>query len=194
MPSVTPASPRLPRSGLHAAGSEGVVAPLDERERLLRVLSVATFLIFFQAYMVAPLIPKLSAAFQVSPQSIGLIVPAYMIPYGVSTLFYGLLSDRIGRRRIVLASLLVFIVLTAATATALGGRRGGQDMGLNVFLLFTGFGLGSLIFGEVLRFGFPTALGLFAGVQAVAAVTAVPLFRSEGHRDGATPQTAIAAR
>lgn len=58
----------------------------DERERLLRVLSAATFLIFFQAYMVAPLIPRLSAVFGVSGQTIGLIVPAYMIPYGVSTL------------------------------------------------------------------------------------------------------------
>ena len=33
------------------------------RERLLKVLSAATFLIFFQAYMVAPLIPRLSIAF-----------------------------------------------------------------------------------------------------------------------------------
>ncbi len=90
----------------------------ERRERLLRTLSFATFLIFFQAYMIAPLIPRLSAAFGVSPQSIGLLVPAYMIPYGVSTLFYGLLSDRIGRMRIMLASLSAFAVLTFLTATA----------------------------------------------------------------------------
>lgn len=90
----------------------------DKHERLLRVLSAATFLIFFQAYMVAPLIPRLSTVFAVSAETIGLIVPAYMIPYGVSTLFYGLLSDRLGRRRIMLASLLAFVVLTALTAAA----------------------------------------------------------------------------
>ncbi len=90
----------------------------DQRERLLRVLAAATFLIFFQAYMVAPLIPRLSTVFGVSGQTIGLIVPAYMIPYGVSTLLYGLLSDRLGRRRIMLVSLVAFIVLTALTATA----------------------------------------------------------------------------
>ncbi len=89
----------------------------DQRERLLRVLSAATFLIFFQAYMVAPLIPRLAAVFAVSGQTIGLMVPAYMIPYGVSTLFYGLLSDRLGRRRLMLASFLAFVVLTALTAT-----------------------------------------------------------------------------
>ena len=88
------------------------------RERLLRVLSAATFLIFFQAYMVAPLIPRLSAEFGVSAQQIGLIVPAYLIPYGLSTLFYGLMADRIGGRRILLTSLLAFVLLTALTATA----------------------------------------------------------------------------
>lgn len=90
----------------------------DERERLLRILAGATFLIFFQAYMVAPLIPLLAAAFSVSQVRIGLIVPAYMIPYGIATLFYGVLADRIGRRRVLLASLTAFIVLTALTATA----------------------------------------------------------------------------
>ena len=88
------------------------------REGLIQTLAAATFLIFFQAYMVAPLIPRLSHSFQVSEQFIGLMVPAYMIPYGVSTLFYGLLSDRLGRRRIMLGSLAAFILLTLITATA----------------------------------------------------------------------------
>src|SRR6266849_4267276 len=87
-------------------------------ERLVRLLAGATFLIFFQAYMVAPLIPRLAAEFGVSGEKIGLVVPAYMLPYGLSTLFYGLLSDRLGRRRIMIASLVAFIVLTALTATA----------------------------------------------------------------------------
>src|SRR5438876_4791295 len=90
----------------------------DQRERLLWVLSAATFLIFFQAYMVALLIPRFSVVFGVSGQTIGLIVPAYMIPYGASGLVYGLLADRLGRRRVMLTSLLAFVCLTAFTATA----------------------------------------------------------------------------
>ena len=37
---------------------------IDDRqlERLLRMLAAATFIIFFQAYMVAPIIPALSNA------------------------------------------------------------------------------------------------------------------------------------
>ena len=42
------------------------------RERLLKVLSAGTFLIFFQAYMVAPLIPRLAVVFGISAQQIGL--------------------------------------------------------------------------------------------------------------------------
>lgn len=88
------------------------------RERLLRVLSAATFVIFFQAFMVAPIIPTLATAFRVSPQDVGLIVPAYLVPYGIATLAYGLLADRYGLWRIMAGSLLAFAILTALTATA----------------------------------------------------------------------------
>lgn len=89
-----------------------------QREGLIGLLAGVTFLIFFQAYMVAPMLPHLALEFHVSAQRIGLVVAAYLIPYGVSTLFYGLLSDRIGRRRIMLASLFAFAVLTALTVTS----------------------------------------------------------------------------
>ena len=42
------------------------------RERSLKVLSAATFLIFFQACMVAPLIPRFAVVFGISAQQIGL--------------------------------------------------------------------------------------------------------------------------
>ncbi|MBR1208105.1 MULTISPECIES: MFS transporter [unclassified Bradyrhizobium] len=89
-----------------------------QRERLLRALSAATFVIFFQAFMVAPLIPRLAETFAVSPQEAGLIVPAYLLPYAVATLVYGLLADRFGVWRIMVGSLAAFSVLTAMTATA----------------------------------------------------------------------------
>jgi predicted MFS family arabinose efflux permease len=89
-----------------------------QRERLLRALAGATFIIFFQAYMVAPIIPTLASGFETSVQTVGLIVPAYLIPYGCSTLVYGMLADRIGIHRVMFASLAAFSALTALTATA----------------------------------------------------------------------------
>lgn len=114
-------------------------APEVERERLVRLLAVITFLIFFQAYMVAPMIPRLSTEFGVSAEVIGLAVPAYLIPYGVSTLFYGLLSDCVGRRRIMPASLVAFIFLTALTATA------GSAGQMVLWRLVTGFGASGVV-------------------------------------------------
>ncbi|MEO5650975.1 MAG: MFS transporter [Ginsengibacter sp.] len=87
-----------------------------QREYLLRLLSAATFIIFFQLYMVAPLIPGLSSYFKVSEQTIGLIVPAFLIPYGIATLFYGLLADKAGTKLIILCSFLLFAIFTALTA------------------------------------------------------------------------------
>ena len=91
---------------------------LDKRERLLWTLTAATVLIFFQAYMVAPIIPHLAQVFRVDNQVIGLIVPAYMIPYGITSLLFGLLSDRVGRKPVMLMSLFAMMILTLLSATA----------------------------------------------------------------------------
>jgi predicted MFS family arabinose efflux permease len=91
---------------------------VDEREAVLRVMSAAAFLIFFQAYLVAPLIPALAVQFHASEEIIGLLVPAYMLPYGFSTLFYGPISDRTGRRPILLAMLGLMAFSAAGAATA----------------------------------------------------------------------------
>ena len=69
--------------------------------------------------------------------------------------------------------------LLAGIVTSLDKKRAGQAMGLNLFLLFTGFGVGSYLFGEAIRLGFGTALAIFAVPQLLAAVVAVRLFRSE---------------
>lgn len=110
-----------------------------DREGLLRGLAAATFLIFFQAYMVAPLLPQLASIFGVSDQAIGLVIPAYLIPYGVATLFYGTLSDRVGRWRIISASLLAFVILTALTGSARSATQ------LTLWRLFTGLGASGVV-------------------------------------------------
>lgn len=121
----------------------------DERERLLRALALATFIIFFQAYMVAPIIPVLSTSFGTSVQATGVIVPAYLIPYGVTVLAFGLLADRIGIQRLIFASLGMFAVLTALTA-------GAQSIGqLTLWRALTGLGASGVV---------PLALVLIGGL------------------------------
>lgn len=83
----------------------------DENILLVRILGAAAFLVMFQAYLVAPLIPALIRSFHSNQSIIGLVVPAFTIPYGISSLFYGPLSDRFGRKAIIL-SLLGFLAVS----------------------------------------------------------------------------------
>jgi predicted MFS family arabinose efflux permease len=92
--------------------------PSLRREALLRILSAGAFLVCFQSYLVAPLIPALAVEFHASTNLLGMLVPAYMLPYGISTLFYGPLSDRIGRKPVILTLLAMMVVTTAGVATA----------------------------------------------------------------------------
>jgi len=55
----------------------------------------------------------------------------------------------------------------------------GQTMGLKVFVLFTGFGIGSFLFGELLHFGFGASLAVFGGIQLICGAIAIPLFWQE---------------
>lgn len=76
--------------------------------------------------------------------------------------------------------------LLAGIVTDLPGNRG-QATGLMAFTLFSGFGLGSLLFQLALTWGFVAALIAFGGAALGAAVVAVPLFRAE------RPRPALAA-
>lgn len=115
------------------------------------MLAAATFLIFFQAFMVAPLIPRLGDVFGVEARTVGFAVPAYMLPYGIATLVFGLLSDHLGRRRLLLLSWGAFVALTLATATATTLSQ------LLAWRIVTGFGAGGVV---------PLALALIGDTYA----------------------------
>jgi predicted MFS family arabinose efflux permease len=70
----------------------------------------------------------------------------------------------------------------------------GQTMGLKVFTLFTGFGVGSFIFGELLHFGFGVSLAIFGGIQLISGLVAIPLFWQEvPQRSHLTPTRSFSA-
>ncbi|MFJ9605754.1 MFS transporter [Kitasatospora sp. NPDC101176] len=106
---------------------------------LLPLLTGAAFLIFAQAFMVAPILPQLAHALHATTGTVGLAVPAYLVPCGAMTLVWGPLSDRIGRRPVILLSLAAFTVLTALTAFT-GGA--GAFIGLR---LATGLGASGVV-------------------------------------------------
>lgn len=102
------------RQPVHVAGNARPAAP----HMLLAAICGTAFVVFAQTFMVAPLIPRLSIVFASPINWVALAIPAYIVPQGLMTLFAGPLSDRIGRREVIYASLVLFVAITAATATA----------------------------------------------------------------------------
>ncbi|MBC3193996.1 MFS transporter [Pseudonocardia sp. C8] len=82
---------------------------------MLALLTTAAFVIFAQIFMIAPILPALARDFHTTPSVVGLAVPAYLVPYGAMVLLWGPLSDRWGRRPVILTSLAAFTALAAAT-------------------------------------------------------------------------------
>lgn len=151
----------------------------------------------------------LERRYGLGPVGIGLALLGYGVPGLLLGPVIGRMADRWGRARLIplglilsalgalllmldfpilLAPVVAMILslgydmtqpLFAGIVTSLGGKRAGQAMGLNVFTLFIGFGLGSLIFGWLLRFDFGTAWAVFAVVELALAVASFGLFRSE---------------
>ncbi|MBD2775482.1 MFS transporter [Iningainema tapete] len=55
-----------------------------------------------------PIMPTIAKSFNIPPEQIGLVMTSFLMPTTVGTLIFGALADRIGRKKILVPSLLVF--------------------------------------------------------------------------------------
>lgn len=89
-------------------------AAIQGRQRwLVFALSGAIFMINLDSRVIAPLLPTIANAFHTSVSSAGILITAYMLPYGFFQLFYGPLSDRIGKVKVVAFAMVLFSIGTA---------------------------------------------------------------------------------
>ncbi|AMD88210.1 MFS transporter permease [Actinomyces radicidentis] len=81
----------------------------------MRLISFATlFVIGTDTFLTAPLLPLLQREFGVSVSQSGWLVSAYALGYALFALIAGPISDRLDRRKVLLAGLIGFTVFTAA--------------------------------------------------------------------------------
>ncbi len=88
------------------------------RDRNLRVVFSITLMAMLGVASITPAFPAVARALDVSPQSVGLLISAFTVPGVVLTPFLGVLADRIGRKAILVPSLLLFGLAGSACGLA----------------------------------------------------------------------------
>ncbi|MCL4078130.1 MFS transporter [Coriobacteriia bacterium Es71-Z0120] len=103
-----------------------------KENRLVVLLGLAGFIVMADNWVVSPILPAIAKSLGVQAASAGVLIAAYMLPFGLFQLIFGPLADRYGKSRIVLGTLAAFTVATGLCAT------GATLTGLAVFRALTG--------------------------------------------------------
>ena len=88
---------------------------LHHLKSTLFLLSTAGFIVAVMMTVTGPLLPLIADEFSKSIGTAGIIVTAFVIPYGVLQIVFGPIGDRIGKLRIIALSLGTSSVFTVAT-------------------------------------------------------------------------------
>ena len=108
---------------LEASGSAAARHPPP-----LALIAAATAIGFCALHMVVPTLPILARVFDRGPAEVQLVLTLYFLGIATGQLFYGPVSDRFGRRPVLLAGLCLFLAGTAVCGFApslpvlIGGR------------------------------------------------------------------------
>jgi MFS family permease len=99
----------------------GASLPTRRREMTaVSMLSLGFGLVGIDRFLISTLFPVIAADLHLSYSDIGAITGALALAWGISALFMGNLSDRIGRRRVLTVSLIAFSLLIGASGLAAG--------------------------------------------------------------------------
>ena len=91
--------------------------------KAVSLLSIAFGLVGLDRWIIAPLAPAIIADLNLRPQDINNLVAILGVTWGISALLMGGLSDRIGRRKVLLPAILLFSLCAGLSGVA-GGLAG----------------------------------------------------------------------
>jgi predicted MFS family arabinose efflux permease len=102
------------------------------KRSVLLILGLAGFVVMADNWVVSPILPAISANLGVDPVRAGVVISAYMIPFGIFQLIFGPLADRHGKRQVISVAMLIFTVATGLCALAF------SLTGLTIYRALTG--------------------------------------------------------
>lgn len=88
----------------------------SSRLRLIFILGLISMLMPIAIDMYLPALPVIAKEFSVDPGRVQMTLSAYVLGFAIGQLFYGPMSDSIGRKPVILGGVLVFTIAAAACA------------------------------------------------------------------------------
>lgn len=144
--------------------------PLHDRN--FYIIVSLTLLEIMGGPTIGPILPELSKIFAVSPSEIQLVMAAYFLPIGIATPILGIVADRIGVKKVLIPSLLLFAIAGGSCAFAgdfqtLIGWRFLQGLGSASLNLISLTLISTIYRGKALT------LAMSISVSAIGASTAI---------------------
>lgn len=136
------------------------------KDFIVFLLGLAGFIVTADNWVISPILPAISESFHISAASSGLLITAYMFPFGAFQIIMGPLSDRYGKKQVLTLSIIIFTITTGLCAL------GTNLASLSVFRALTGVFASSIMPISIALIGdmFPTqerqrAISTFMGIS-----------------------------
>jgi len=100
--------------------------------KIIILLGLVGFIVMADNWVVSPILPAIAESLGIPVENAGILISAYMIPFGIFQIIYGPLADRFGKKQIITFAILFFTVATGLCALA------GSLNGLSVYRALTG--------------------------------------------------------
>ena len=137
-----------------------------DKNKLVMLLGMAGFVVMADNWVVAPILPSIAHNLNIDIGQAGLLITAYMIPFGLFQIIFGPLADRYGKKQVITFSVIMF-TLAAGLCTL-----GSSLTTLSIFRALTGVFAASVMPISLAMIGdsFPMkerqgAIGTFMGIS-----------------------------
>jgi len=92
---------------------------MDKRS-LIVLLGLTGFIVMADNWVISPILPAISESLNIDISRAGLLITAYMLPFGIFQIIFGPLADRYGKKQVITFSVLAFTIATGMCALGSG--------------------------------------------------------------------------
>ncbi|GEQ21690.1 MFS transporter [Clostridium butyricum] len=136
------------------------------KNSIILLLGLAGFIVMADNWVISPILPAVAENLNINISKAGLLITAYMIPFGVFQIIFGPLADRYGKKQVITFSIIMFTIATGL------GALGSSLTNLAIYRGLTGIFAASVMPISLALIGdiFPMekrqqAIGTFMGIS-----------------------------